>query len=169
MMFDFQTLRYASPMIDLTTFMANSTGSEIRSSHFLFIFKTYHEEVIKTMMFKMGKFRPDIPDTYRLVLRELISIDFLLLIIAFLFLSYDNFIKEYARYQLYGYIIASFFLQTLHDPEEGMNLEKLDPNLPVEWYVQQAFKKGGKVVDFELAHLIHDMYKLHTKLGIDLE
>lgn len=77
--------------------------------------------------------------------------------------------KEYARYQLYGYIIASFFLQTLHDPEEGMNLEELDTNLPDEWYVQQAFKKGGKVVDFELAHLIHDMYNLHKKLDLKLE
>jgi hypothetical protein len=66
MMFDFQTLRYASPMIDLATFLANSTGTDIRSSHFSFIFKTYHEEVIKTLMFTLKKFRHEIPEIYRL-------------------------------------------------------------------------------------------------------
>lgn len=65
MMFDFQTLRYASPMIDLAVFMANSTGTDVRSTHFSFIFKTYHEEVIKTMMLTLKKFRPEIPDIYR--------------------------------------------------------------------------------------------------------
>lgn len=65
MMFDFQTLRYASPMIDLATFLANSTGTDVRSTHFSFIFKTYHEEVIKTMMFTMKKFRQEIPEAYR--------------------------------------------------------------------------------------------------------
>jgi hypothetical protein len=78
-------------------------------------------------------------------------------------------VREYARYQLYGYIIASFFLQALHDPEEGISLENIDPSVPIEWYVQQAFKRGGEVVDYELANLILDMYKLHEKLGMELE
>lgn len=64
MMFDFQTLRYSSPMIDLAVFLANSTGTDVRSTHFSFIFKTYHEEVIKTLMFTLKKFRPDIPEIY---------------------------------------------------------------------------------------------------------
>jgi len=64
-MFDFQTLRYASPMMDLSIFLANSTGTDVRSTHFSFIFKTYHEEVIKTMMFALNKFRNEIPEAYR--------------------------------------------------------------------------------------------------------
>lgn len=37
----------------------------------------------------------------------------------FLFLkSYENFLREYARMSMYGFIIASSFLQVLHDPEE---------------------------------------------------
>lgn len=67
MMFDFQTLRYSSPMVDLVTFMANSTGTDVRSTHFSFIFKTYHEEVIKTLMFTLKKFRHEISDVYRFV------------------------------------------------------------------------------------------------------
>lgn len=65
MMFDFQTLRYSSPMMDLSTFLANSTGTDVRSTHFSFIFKTYHEEVIKTLMFTLKKFRHEIPEMYR--------------------------------------------------------------------------------------------------------
>lgn len=30
-------------------------------------------------------------------------------------------------------------------------------------------KAGGEVVNYELAGLIHDMYKLHQKLNISLE
>lgn len=96
MMFDFQTLRYSSPMIDLAVFLANSTGTDVRSTHFSFIFKTYHEEVIKTMMFSMKKSRNEIPEVY----------------------NYENFLHEYARLSLYGYIIAAQFLQVLWDPED---------------------------------------------------
>jgi len=40
-------------------------------------------------------------------------------VICILFLnSYENFLREYARMSMYGFIIASSFLQVLHDPEE---------------------------------------------------
>lgn len=45
---DFQTLRYASPMLDLVVFMANSTGYEVRNKHFSDIFSAYHESLIAT-------------------------------------------------------------------------------------------------------------------------
>jgi len=70
---------------------------------------------------------------------------------------------------LYGYMIASSFLQMLHDPEEGMDIQNLDRSLGVEFYAQKAFKQGGAVVNYELVGLITDMYKLHKKLNIDLE
>lgn len=47
MMFDFQTLRYTSPMVDLATFIANSTGVDVRSKHFNLIFDTYHNSLIE--------------------------------------------------------------------------------------------------------------------------
>lgn len=46
MMFDFQTISYSSPMTDLCTFIANSTGWEVRDKHFWDIFATYHESLI---------------------------------------------------------------------------------------------------------------------------
>lgn len=47
MMFDFQTLRYTSPMVDFATFIANSTGVDVRRQHFDLIFDTYHETLIR--------------------------------------------------------------------------------------------------------------------------
>jgi hypothetical protein len=82
--------------------------------------------------------------------------------------SYDNFLREYARLSLYGYFIAASFLQMLHDPVD-FDFNSIDYSLGVEYYVQQAWSQGGEVVNYELAGLIYDMYKLHEKLKIDLE
>ncbi|CRL05479.1 CLUMA_CG018243, isoform A [Clunio marinus] len=146
MMFDFQTLRYASPMMDLATFLANSTGTDVRSTHFSFIFKTYHEEVIKTLMNTMKKSRQEISEVY----------------------SYDNFLREYARLSLYGYFIAASFLQMLHEPEE-IDFANWDNSLGIDFIIDKAMRHGGEVVNYELAGLIYDMFKLHQKLNIDLE
>lgn len=48
-MFDFQTMCYSSPMMDLCTFMANSTGADVRGPHFEEIFRAYHTELIKVL------------------------------------------------------------------------------------------------------------------------
>lgn len=83
------------------------------------------------------------------------------------FPSYDNFLREYARLSLYGYFIAASFLQILHDPVE-FDFNSVDYSLGIDYYVQQAWRQGGEVVNYELAGLIFDMYKLHEKLNIDL-
>lgn len=62
MMFDFQTMTYASPMIDLCTFMANSTGYEVRDKHFPHIFATYHESLTNNFL-AVSKYKENaIPD-----------------------------------------------------------------------------------------------------------
>lgn len=62
MMFDFQTMSYASPMIDLCTFMANSTGHEVRNKHFDTIFAAYHESLITHFLTATNWNENDIPD-----------------------------------------------------------------------------------------------------------
>lgn len=84
------------------------------------------------------------------------------------FRSYDNFLREYARLSLHGYFIAASFLQILHDPEE-IDFTNMDLSQGIDYYVQKAWRQGGEAVDYELAGLIFDMYKLHQKLNIDLE
>lgn len=146
MMFDFQTLRYASPMIDLSTFLANSTGTDVRSTHFSFIFKTYHEEVIKTLMAKLKKFRHEISECYRFAYtkprHERLTDDRNRFNLHFIFLrSYDNFLREYARLSPYGFLIASSFLQILHDPEE-VDFNNIDYSVGVEFFIQKAWRWG---------------------------
>lgn len=62
MMFDFQTMCYASPMIDLATFMANSTGYEVRNKHFKTIFAAYHESLISNFLTASTWKENEIPD-----------------------------------------------------------------------------------------------------------
>lgn len=53
-MFDFQTMCYTSPMMDLVTFMANSTGKDVRGPHFEEIFLAYHTELINVLCEKQS-------------------------------------------------------------------------------------------------------------------
>lgn len=62
MMFDFQTLCYSSPMIDLTTFIANSTGWEVRTEHFENIFAAYHDSLIEHFLAASKWEESDIPE-----------------------------------------------------------------------------------------------------------
>lgn len=62
MMFDFQTMCYASPMLDLTTFMANSTGWEVRNKYFSQIFNSYHSILIENFLSASKWKENDIPD-----------------------------------------------------------------------------------------------------------
>lgn len=68
MMFDFQTLRYASPMIDYAAFLANSTGYAEREHHFDTIFRTYHGALVQTVATVVGVPEPaDLPPYFRCV------------------------------------------------------------------------------------------------------
>jgi hypothetical protein len=164
-MFDFQEMRYSSPMLDLTTFIANSTGYSTRSMNLLSIFKAYHDEMIKNLEGDCVKVPTKI---YGSVFFHWISepYSYQNLILNF---SYENFLIEYARNQLFGYIIASFFLKTLHVPEKAVDFENMDFSLTLEDHLESTFKQGGEAVDQELANLILDMYKLHDELGLELE
>lgn len=62
MMFDFQGTCYTSPMIDLCTFMANSTGHEVRDKHFTEIFATYHDSLVENFLAATKWNEDDIPD-----------------------------------------------------------------------------------------------------------
>lgn len=50
MFFDFQTICYASPMLDFSVFLANSISHDIRQRHFDEIFQTYYDALINQFM-----------------------------------------------------------------------------------------------------------------------
>ncbi|XP_031626583.1 uncharacterized protein LOC116342918 [Contarinia nasturtii] len=143
MMFDFQTMCYSSPMIDLTTFIANSTGWKVRNKHFSEIFSAYHESLIGSFIQASKWEESKIPE----------------------YLKYDNMLKEYACYLPFGLGIASAFLQFLHD-KETPNFEQKSP---IKETIRFALDKGGDVVDAELRALVVDIYQLHDKLDLNLE
>lgn len=142
-MYDFQTMCYTSPMIDLCTFMANSTGYEVRDKYFWDIFATYHESMTSTFISQCKWNANDIPE----------------------FLKYHNVLVEYARYMPFGLSVAASFLDHLHDP----CAQPISSELTIEEIVRKAFDRGGKVVNDELRSLVIDMYNLYTKLNLTLE
>ena len=66
MMFDFQTLRYASPMLDLVVFLSNSAGVDVRQPNFKKIFTQYHTSLLSS--FKKGFGSDEVPEFLRFVL-----------------------------------------------------------------------------------------------------
>lgn len=65
MLFDFQTVLYASPLLDLCVFIANSTGHEMRQKHFEEIFRTYHDAVIAHFLDRTALSANDVPEYMR--------------------------------------------------------------------------------------------------------
>ena len=64
MMFDFQTMCYTSPMMDLVTFICNSTGRDVRRPHFEEIFRSYHEDLISVLAEQTDMDRAALPEHY---------------------------------------------------------------------------------------------------------
>ncbi|XP_055716490.1 uncharacterized protein LOC129810190 [Phlebotomus papatasi] len=147
MMFDFQTLRYSSPMVDLATFIANSTGVDVRKPHFDDIFRSYHTELVKALCEKWNKNEDELPSHY----------------------SYGNFLKEYAKYLPFGYSIAASFIPMLHcpvaDPLADMQEYSMD-NENVDELLAKNLSIGGEIVNRELRSIICDIYNLQKLTGV---
>lgn len=65
LMFDFQTLRYASPMVDFALFIANSTGVDVRGQNFNLIFDTYYNALIKNFCKVANSDKDSVPEFLR--------------------------------------------------------------------------------------------------------
>lgn len=142
MMFDFQTLRYASPMIDFTAFIAISTGYDVREKHFETIFKTYHDELVRTLCSIIKADPVDLARHY----------------------SYDSFLREFTRYYTYGFAIATSFLTILYEPLDSIFAME---DAPVEEVIADAMTRGGPALDKELAAMVYELYKWHTRFDMD--
>ncbi|XP_035776596.1 uncharacterized protein LOC118458352 [Anopheles albimanus] len=143
MMFDFQTLRYASPMIDYAAFLANSTGYGVREQHFDTIFQLYHRELVQTVARIVG-----VSDVAELAPH----------------FSYESFHRELAEYYSYGFNIASSFLMILHEPMEISFTETLMTREEAE---ADAWQRGGEPLNHELAAMVYEMYRLHSRYGLE--
>lgn len=68
MMFDLQTMRYCSPMLDLTTLLANSCTFELREKHSEEILRAYHLAVTDVLAEKLSN---GVPEHYRYLIQVL--------------------------------------------------------------------------------------------------
>lgn len=80
--------------------------------------------------------------------------------------SYDNFLREYAKYMPFGLTIAGAFLPALHDPQEFDMAHR--PMRTYDEISKEGYERGGTAVDIELRALVVDMYNLYQELNLDL-
>lgn len=146
MLFDFQTLRYASPALDLVTFMVNSTGLAVRQPHFDRIFGTYHTALLQHFR-RVTLQPPDAP--------------------APEYLSIDNLLREYALYLPYGLSIGGCFLPVLHVPDDTSFEDYAGRS--VESEIEDAWKRGGDALDAELQAIVEEMYGFYERFGLELK
>jgi hypothetical protein len=87
-LFDFQMVKYASPVIDLSLFMYMNTSSELRTKHWDDLFGEYHATLTGTLAHILGCSVEDLLPDY----------------------GFEDFQKEFVEHGFYGYMICSFFL-----------------------------------------------------------
>lgn len=141
MMYDFQTVRYASPMVDLVMLLLVSASHQIRQNSFVDIFEFYNNTLTETYCKKLNieaypsHFTP------------------------------KAFMKEYALCFPYGLLIAASFLPLHYEPIE-MNWNDMKPP-SMEEQIKEAMEHGGKQLDIELAHMLVEFYDLCQTFKIE--
>ncbi|XP_018315464.1 uncharacterized protein [Mycetomoellerius zeteki] len=87
MLIDFAFLRYATPVVDLSTYLCLSCSNEIRKDKFFEIVRVYHDALKEYLL------EANIWDSEKY--------------------SYDALLDDYKRGGLFGFVIASFYLPVL--------------------------------------------------------
>ncbi|XP_064544307.1 uncharacterized protein LOC135432512 [Drosophila montana] len=144
MMFDYQTMRLSSPMMDLCVFLALSLLAEVRYNNFDSLFDDYCNALF---------------ESYRK--HSSISLP--------AYLNRDDLMKEYIRILPYAVHITCYFLFSLVEPPTVSAEEMFNKELSDLEIIQTALKQGGELVDREIAHQIKELYELSQlhKVQID--
>jgi hypothetical protein len=93
---DFQNVKYASPVIDLSVFMYLNTSSDLRNHHWDDLFGEYHTTLTRTLARILGCSVEELLPDYGL----------------------EQFQKEFAERGFYGYVICSFFLPKMMEDQK---------------------------------------------------
>ncbi|EDW31882.1 GL10724 [Drosophila persimilis] len=144
MMFDYQTLRVSSPMIDLSVFLAISVYAEVRYTHFDSIFDDYCSALYESYR-KHAK--DEVPE----------------------FMNRTELVKEYIRFLPYSVSITASFLFELVEPMGLSPAEMFNVQVSDEEVIERTMKKGGEVVDKEVAHQLKEMFELSRKYNVQIE
>ena len=131
-LFDFQTVKYASPAIDLSFFMYLNTSSELRNHHWDDLFGEYHATLTRTLARILGCSVEELLPDYGL----------------------DEFRKDFVAHGFYGYMICSYFLGQMSVDRE----DRIDLNVMCRRNVRDladaTLSLGGEHVSQQLADIL---------------
>ncbi|KAH8396993.1 hypothetical protein KR215_007251 [Drosophila sulfurigaster] len=144
MMFDYQTLRLSSPMIDLSVFLAVSVLADVRHKHFDSLFDDYSNAVIQSFTEHSEQPLPD-------------------------YLSRENLLKEYIRFLPYSLSISATFLMLLVEPPDFTVEEMFNAVITQEETIQRTMQQGGEIVDREIAHQMKELFDLSRLHNVEID
>ncbi|KAH8347746.1 hypothetical protein KR084_000690 [Drosophila pseudotakahashii] len=144
MMFDYQTLRISSPMIDLAVFLAVSTYADVRYPNFDKIFDEYCSALY---------------DSYRLNAKVEVPES----------MSREELLKEYVRFLPYSVSISACFVMTLVEPLDMSPEEMFANQMTDEQVIDRTMNQGGEIVDKEVAHQVKEMLELSQLTGVSID
>ncbi|XP_002138318.2 uncharacterized protein JhI-26 [Drosophila pseudoobscura] len=144
MMFDYQTLRVSSPMIDLSVFLAISVYADVRYTYFDSIFDDYCSALY---------------DSYRKHAKDEVPE----------FLNRTELLKEYIRFLPYSVSITAYFLFSLVEPSGLSSEEMINCQVTDEEIIESTMKSGGEIVDREIAHQLREMFELSRTYNVPID
>lgn len=170
LMFDMQTVRVSSPMLDFATFLSLSTYAAVRYKHFNEIFDEYYTNLVGA--FKKNTQEEQIPEHLRYALLYITDIwiyKFLLQnpLLDFPY-SRESLLREYWRLLPYSISIASHFLMQLVEPNAAATEEMLLRQLTKEEVREDTLRRGGEEVNREVTHQMKELFDVVTKHNIDI-
>jgi len=131
-LFDFQTVTYASPTIDLSLFMYLNTSSELRNQHWDDLFGEYHATLTRTLAGIIGCSVEELFPDYGL----------------------DKFQEDFVAHGFYGYMICSFFLGEMSVDREYQVDYKVMCRRNVRELSDLYLSLGGEHVSQQLADIL---------------
>lgn len=134
-MYDFQEIRYATPVIDLAFFMYMNIGPSIRDELWDLLLKLYHETMIESLTHILKCDKND----------ERLS--------AY---SFDNFIEHFTRHAFYGVGISLHYVPWIASPEEETAIiaHWFETDINGEEFFKITQSCGGKDVDERIVSIV---------------
>ncbi|KAK7866696.1 hypothetical protein R5R35_003237 [Gryllus longicercus] len=134
---DFQTIRYASPAIDLSLLLCMNSTHELREKHFHELLKVYHTSLRKTLAALLEKPEDELHPHY----------------------SFEAFLIDFRRHAGYGYLITAEFLPWMYAAEEELStflkVSSEEPMSPK--YIEMQRLLGGENATRSLVTLAKDL------------
>ncbi|KAK7866682.1 hypothetical protein R5R35_003226 [Gryllus longicercus] len=134
---DFQMVRYASPVIDVSLFVCMNTSHALRAAHLHELLQVYHASLTETLAALSGRPAAQLDQRY----------------------SFEAFLDEFRKHAVQGYLVTIEFL-----PWMLVNDDELAEIVKLNWeergsprYIEKSRQLGGEKVTRVLVDLAKDL------------